>query len=100
MPIENYSHIVMENKHMVGGDGVGDDGGEQTLKIPLSGVESRINLTPTMKIVVAAALCFAKSSLLQRAWVVWSPSWAAPSGLVCRLCGPRSPFFSQISSFP
>lgn len=39
MPTENYSHMVMEIKHMVDGDGVGDDGGEETLEIPLSGVE-------------------------------------------------------------
>jgi hypothetical protein len=34
--------MVMENKHMVDGDGVGDDDGEEALEIPLSGVESRI----------------------------------------------------------
>jgi hypothetical protein len=26
--------MVMENKHMVGGYGVGDDGGEETLETP------------------------------------------------------------------
>jgi hypothetical protein len=41
MPIEDYSHMVMENKHMVDGDGVGDDGGEEALEIPISRVESR-----------------------------------------------------------
>ena len=60
MPTENYSHMAMENKHMVDGDGVGDDDSEETLEIPLSGVEKRINLTPETKIVVVAALCFAK----------------------------------------
>ena len=48
--------------------GVGDDvdGGddEEALKIPLSGVESRINLTPKMKIMVSAVLCFAKRRVL------------------------------------
>ena len=63
MPTENYSHMVMENKHMVDGDGVGDDGGEDGVEIPLSGVESRINLIPKMKIVVGAALWFAKDSM-------------------------------------
>jgi hypothetical protein len=42
MPIENYSHMVMGNNHMVDGDGVGDDGGEEALEIPISGVESKI----------------------------------------------------------
>jgi hypothetical protein len=56
MPTDNYSHMVMENKHMVGADGVDDNGGEEALKIPLSGVESRINQPPKMKIMVAAAL--------------------------------------------
>ena len=56
MPTENYSHMVMENKHMVDGDDVGDDGGEDGVEIPLSGVESRTNLIPETKIVVVAAL--------------------------------------------
>jgi hypothetical protein len=38
MSIEDYSHMVMENKHMVDGDGGGDDGDEDALEIPLSGV--------------------------------------------------------------
>jgi hypothetical protein len=42
MPTEDYSHMVMENKHMVDGDGVGDDDGEEALEIPLFEVESRI----------------------------------------------------------
>jgi hypothetical protein len=42
MSTEDYSHIVMENKHMVDEDGVGDHDGEEALEIPLSGVESRI----------------------------------------------------------
>ena len=64
MPTGNYSHMVMGNKHMVGGDGVGDDGSEDPLDIPLFGVESRINLAPKTKIVVVAALRFAKRSVL------------------------------------
>jgi hypothetical protein len=48
--------MVMENKHMVGADGVDDNGGEEALKIPLSGVESRINQPMKTKIVVAATL--------------------------------------------
>jgi hypothetical protein len=35
MPTYNYSHVVMENKHMVDGDGVGDDGGEEALNLLL-----------------------------------------------------------------
>ena len=49
-------------KLMVDGDGVDDDGDEDGDKIPLSGVESRINLTPETKIVVVAALRIAKKS--------------------------------------
>ena len=41
---------------MVDGDGVDDDGGEEGEEIPLPGVESRTNLTPETKIVVAAEL--------------------------------------------
>ena len=67
MPTENYSHMMMENRNMVDGDGVGDDGGEETLEIPFSGVESRINLTQKTKIMVVAALRFVKSFLLLEA---------------------------------
>ena len=49
---------------MVEGDGVGDDDGEEALEIPFSGVEKRINLTPETKIVVVAALWFAKRPVL------------------------------------
>ena len=56
--------MVMGNKNMVDRDGVDDDGGEDPLEIPLSGVESRINLAPKTKIVVVAALRTANESLL------------------------------------
>jgi hypothetical protein len=46
MPTENYSHIMMENKHMVGGDAVDNDGCEESLEIHLSGVKNGINQTP------------------------------------------------------
>ena len=49
---------------MVDGDSVDDDGGEDGGEIPLSGVESRINLTPETKIVMVAALRITKQSLL------------------------------------
>jgi hypothetical protein len=42
MPIEDYSHMVIKNKDMDDGDGGGDDGDKEALKIPLSGVEIRI----------------------------------------------------------
>jgi hypothetical protein len=64
MPTENYSHMMMEDEHMVHGDGVGDDDGEEALEIPLSGVENRNNQPPKTKIMVVAALWFAKSSVL------------------------------------
>jgi hypothetical protein len=60
MPTENYSHIVMDNKHMVDGDGVGDDDGEESLEIPFSGVENWINQPPKMNICMVAVLWFAK----------------------------------------
>jgi hypothetical protein len=34
MSIEDYSHMVMENKHMVDGDGGGDDGDEEAPRNP------------------------------------------------------------------
>jgi hypothetical protein len=34
--------MVMGSKHMVDGDGVGDDNGEEALEMPLSGAKSRI----------------------------------------------------------
>jgi hypothetical protein len=49
---------------MVGEVGVGDDGGKEPLEIPLSDVESRTNQPPKMKIAVAVALWFTKSSIL------------------------------------
>jgi hypothetical protein len=56
MPTEDYSYMVMENKHMMDGDGGGDDSDEEALKIPLSRVESRILQPPKMKIAMPAAL--------------------------------------------
>ena len=56
--------MVMESESMVFGDDVGGGDDEEALEIPLSGVESRINLTPKMKIMVLAALCFAKRFIL------------------------------------
>ena len=56
--------MVMESESMVVGDDVGGGDDEEALEIPLSGVESRINLAPKMKIVVSAALCFVKRHLL------------------------------------
>jgi hypothetical protein len=46
--------MVMENKHMVDGNGVGDDDGEEALEIPLSGVESRILQPSKTKIAMVA----------------------------------------------
>jgi hypothetical protein len=54
--------MVMENKHMVDRDGVGDDGDEEALEIPFSGVENRINQPPKMKIMVVAHSGSQKSS--------------------------------------
>jgi hypothetical protein len=56
MPTKDYSHMVMENKHMVDGDGGGDDGDEKALEIPLYGVEIRILQLPKTKIMMVAAL--------------------------------------------
>jgi hypothetical protein len=64
MTIENYPLMVMESEHTVDGDSVDDDGDENVVEIPLSGMESRTNLTPETKIMVVAALYFANGSLL------------------------------------
>jgi hypothetical protein len=56
--------MVMENKHMVDGDGVDDDGDEEPLKIPFFGMENKINQTPKMKIMMVAALRFTKRFVL------------------------------------
>ena len=48
---------------MVVGDDVGGGDDEEALEIPLSGVESRINLTSQTKIVVSAALYFVERSV-------------------------------------
>jgi hypothetical protein len=56
MPTEDYSHMVMENNHMVDGDGGGDDGDEEALEISLSRVENMILQPPKTKIVMVAAL--------------------------------------------
>ena len=50
---------------MVDGDGVDDDGDEDGEEIPLPGVESRTNLTPETKIVVAAELRIADEPSLR-----------------------------------
>jgi hypothetical protein len=42
----DYSHMVMENEHMVDEDVVDDNGDEDGDEIPLSSMESRTNMTP------------------------------------------------------
>jgi hypothetical protein len=61
MPTWNYSYMV---KHMVDGEGFGDDGGEDGVKIPLPAVERKIGMIPKMKIVMVAALWIAEDSML------------------------------------
>jgi hypothetical protein len=51
-------------KHMVDGEGFGDDGGEDGIKIPLPAVERKIGMIPKMKIVMVAALWIAEDSML------------------------------------
>jgi hypothetical protein len=48
--------MVVENKHMVDRDSGGDDGDEEALEIPLSGVEIGILQPPKTKIVMSAVL--------------------------------------------
>ena len=62
MPTSNYSHMVMEL--MVDGDDGGGDGGEDGLRIPPPEEKSWIDLSPEMKIVMVAAVCFVKAPLL------------------------------------
>ena len=61
MPIAVYSHMVMVEELMIDGDEGGEDGGEDGLQIPPPGEKSWINLSSKTKIVVVAALCFAKA---------------------------------------
>ena len=56
--------MVMKSEPMVVDDDVGGGDDEEALEIPLSGVESRINLTPEMKIVVAVELRIANEPSL------------------------------------
>jgi hypothetical protein len=56
MPTEDYSLMVIENKHMVDGEGGGDDGDEEALEISLFRVEIRILQPPKTKIVMPTAL--------------------------------------------
>jgi hypothetical protein len=58
------SHAYRELLTHGDGYGVGDDGGEESLEIPLSGVENMINQPPKMKIVVTVVLWFTKNSVL------------------------------------
>ena len=53
--------MVMVRELMVDGDEGGEDGGEDGLRISPPGEKSWINLSPKSKIVVAAAVCFAKA---------------------------------------
>ena len=61
MPTANYSHMVMERELMVDGDEGGEDGGEDGLRILPPEEKSWSNLSPKTKIVMAAALYFAKA---------------------------------------
>ena len=60
----NYSHMVMVAELMVDGDDGGGDGGEDGLRIPPLEEKSWIDLSPETKIVMMAAVCFAKAPLL------------------------------------
>jgi hypothetical protein len=60
MPIEDYSHMMMEMKLMVDGD----EGGEDDLRSPSLGEKSWIDLILKSLIVALAALCFANILLL------------------------------------
>jgi hypothetical protein len=56
--------MLMESENMVVGDDIDDGDGKEDLEISLSGMESRINLTPETNIVDVAMLCFTNISLL------------------------------------
>lgn len=102
MPTANYSHMVMEREFMVDGGEGGEDGGEDGLRIPPPGEKSWINLPPKMKIVVSAALYFAKAPLLlghavfriyegvrqsRRRGGARGPNWVGPRGQRIWPCG-------------
>jgi hypothetical protein len=63
MPTEDYSHMMVEMKLMVDGDEGAEDGGEAGLQSPPPWEKSWIDLTPNLKIVALAALCFVNSLL-------------------------------------
>jgi hypothetical protein len=56
--------MLMESEIMDVGDDVGGGDDEEALKIPLPGVESKINLAPETKIVVSTTLYFVKHRVL------------------------------------
>jgi hypothetical protein len=56
--------MVMESESVMVGDDVGGGDDEEALQIPLSWVESRINMTLETKIMVSVVLYFAKRCLL------------------------------------
>jgi hypothetical protein len=56
MDLTFLSHMVMENKHMVDGDGGSYDGDEEALEIPLSRVEISYLQPPKMKIEMVVVL--------------------------------------------
>jgi hypothetical protein len=59
--------MVRESESMYVGDAIDGSDDEEALKITLSRLESRINLTPKTKIIFLAALCFAKIPVLLEA---------------------------------
>jgi hypothetical protein len=64
-PTENYSLMMMGSEYMVDGDDIGDDDGEDSVESPcLAWRAGPIYLASTTKIVMLAALCFVKISLL------------------------------------
>jgi hypothetical protein len=56
--------MVMVRELMVDGDEGGEDGREDGLRIPPEEEKSLINMSPKMKIVELAALCFVNGSLI------------------------------------
>ena len=96
----NYSHMVMERELMVDGDDGGGDGGEDPPE-----EKSWIDLSPETKIVMVAAVCFAKAPpfLGQASFLIYEGVRRRPEARRCprpNLGGPTRPQYQAAWGHP